>query len=136
MLDLYPAHEFSSQAELNQDTFRQLHRWFEVDAIQKMSIPDGLDNKLSEPTLPLHYGGVRARIFQVSPLISKLSLMKPNLWLCLVGAHLVSRGTIADITCVLYYYKFLPDFAQKVDRVVQEGQYYQGSAEYKQYQKN
>jgi glycosyltransferase involved in cell wall biosynthesis len=135
MLDLYPADEMNSEVKQTNPLFRQTHRWFEIESIHEKAIPTGLENLLLDQTIALHYGGVRERVFRVSPLISKFSLLKPNLWTYPVGDHLVSWGKIADVTCVLYHYKFLPNFRKKVDSVVLEQQYYKGSSEYRQYQK-
>ncbi|MEO1621019.1 MAG: glycosyltransferase family 2 protein [Cyanobacteria bacterium J06632_3] len=131
MLDMYPACEIGTQIE--PADFRKEHRWFEVDSIKKEIIPAGLENTVGNADLRLHYGGVRQRVFQVSPLISKFALIKPSFDLKPVGHHLISRAKIADISAVLYHYKFISSFSKTVARAVQEKQYYQGSAEYEKY---
>ncbi|MEL6232581.1 MAG: glycosyltransferase family 2 protein [Cyanobacteria bacterium J06627_3] len=132
MLDMYPQTAIGpQQASRN---FRAAHRWFEVNTLEPRIIPTGLQNQLSSEDLHLNYGGVRQRIFEASPLLSKFSLIKPDRYLHLVGLHLVSWAKVADISCVVYHYKFLAGFSQRVTQAIRQGQYYQGSAEYKQYQ--
>lgn len=132
MLDMYPQ---TAIAPTHLDTnFREAHHWFEVDTLAPNPIPPGLDNYLPDVALNLNYGGVRQRIFSASPLLSKFSLIKPDRYLHLVGLHLVSWATVADLSCVVYHYKFLAGFSQRVTQAIRQGQYYQGSAEYKQYQ--
>lgn len=131
MLDMYP--QTATGPTPPDANFREAHHWFEVDTLNPKPIPPGLDNHLPDSDLHLNYGGVRQRIFQASPLLSKFSLIKPDRYLHLVGLHLVSWAKIADLSCVVYHYKFLAGFSQRVTQAIDQGQYYQGSAEYKQY---
>ena len=133
MLDLYP--QGILDAQWGSVDFRQHHGWFELDSIAKKPVPAGLDNQLPETLdLQLHYGGVRKRVFGAEPLLSKFSLIKPNGLLQLVGLHLVSWARVADLSCLVYHYKFLAGFTQRVTAAVGQGQYYRGALEYRQYQ--
>ncbi len=131
MLDMYPKYPLSSDVEENQ--YMKSHCWFEVDTIEKQNISPGFENEIDFDLLKLHYGGVRKRIFDVLPLISKFSLIKPNHQLYMVRLHFVSWAKVADLTCVLYHYKFVGDFYEKVKQAVGSGQYYNNSSEYKSY---
>ncbi|WP_071516656.1 glycosyltransferase family 2 protein [Geitlerinema sp. PCC 9228] len=131
MLDMYPEHPISSDMEENQ--YIKSHYWFDIDTIEKRDIPPGLENEIDFNSVKLHYGGVRKRIFDVLPLISKFSLIKPNPKLYMVRLHFVSWAKVADFNCVLYHYKFIGNFYQKVKQAVASGQYYNNSAEYKSY---
>lgn len=132
MLDMYP--QTAIGPVYPNTNFRAAHQWFEIDTLDPKPIPPGLDNHLPSCDLHLNYGGVRQRIFGASPLLSKFSLIKPDRYLHLVGLHLVSWAKIADLSCVVCHYKFLDGFSQRVNQAIRQGQYYQGSAEYKQYQ--
>lgn len=132
MLDMYPNTAINPSQTDND--FRTEHRWFEVDTLEPKPIPPGLENSLLSDNLHLNYGGVRQRVFNASPLLSKFSLIKPDLYLHLVGLHLLSWANVADISCVVYHYKFLAGFSRRVTQAIRQGQYYQGSAEYKRYQ--
>jgi ubiquinone/menaquinone biosynthesis C-methylase UbiE len=46
----------------------------------------------------------------------------------------VDHATVADVTGVLYHYKFVPGFRTKVDDAVRTGQYAAASFEYQRYQ--
>jgi hypothetical protein len=50
------------------------------------------------------------------------------------GTHWVANARIADISCVLFHYKFLDGYFQKqAAQAVREGQYRNNSARYKRY---
>lgn len=132
MLDMYPQTAIGTSQ--TNSHFRDAHRWFEIDTLEPQPIPTGLENSLASSNLHLNYGGVRQRIFDAAPLVSKFSLIKPDRYLSLVGLHLVSWANIADLSCVVYHYKFIAGFSHRVIQAIDQGQYYQDSAEYKQYQ--
>lgn len=135
MLDMYPQSSVIGESTTGELlNFRDHHCWFEIKSLTQKPVPSGLENQLSNPEINLYSGGVRARVFSASPAVSKFSLLKPGFWLRQVGHHLVSWAKVADISTVLFHYKFLPQFADRVEQAVAEQQYYQGSAEYKQYQ--
>lgn len=135
MLDMFPRGAIQTQSNGKNLDFLQSHRWFEIADIEEKLLPSGLSNKMKDKAnLKLHYGGVRNRVFNNSPFLSKFALLKPNFRLQLVGSHLVQWANIADITCVMFHYKFLPQFTQVVDKAVREKQYYNNSSEYKRYQ--
>lgn len=134
MLDMYPNTAILTETNRELKAFRHHHTWFEVESIVKRPIPEGLDNTLANPNLKLCFGGVRQRVFNSEPLLSKFCFMKPGPKLYQVNHHLVSFAAIADISCVLLHYKFLENFPQLVQKAIAEQQYYEGSAEYKNYQ--
>ena len=109
------------------------HRSFEVDSIDRRPIPKGLKNKISNSSLKLFYGGFRKRVFNVNPCLSKFALFKPGHPTYRVGQHLVTRATIADVSCALLHYKFTGGFEAKLESALAEENYYKGSLEYKQY---
>lgn len=131
MLDMFPDGEIE---KLDKGSFRNYHRWFEVESIRRKDLPSGLSNRLANSKLKMCYGGVRDRVFGNSPTLSKFSLIKPNFRLAVVGGHLINWAHIGDIECALYHYKFLPKFSERVNVAVQEGQYFNNSSEYKRYQ--
>lgn len=135
MLDMFPCDAIQKQSHEKNSNFRHSHRWFEIASIAQKTIPSGLSNTApTESDLKLNHGGVRNRVFNNSPFISKFALLKPNIRLQLVGSHLVKWANIADINCILLHYKFLPRFIETVDKAVKEKQYYNDSSEYKRYQ--
>lgn len=135
MLDMYPAGPIEGGNQQRRDgDFLTDHCWFEIDSIQRRQIPAGLENHLSNPDLRIYFGGVRARVFQTEPYLSKFCLIRPNARLYQVNHHLVSFAKVADISAALLHYKFLNDFPRVVAKAVAEKQYFQGSAEYQRYQ--
>lgn len=83
------------------------------------------------------FGGVRKRIFDIKPLLSTFPLIKYNLKMFLSSGKHYIKGpiSIANIRACLLHFKFLNDFAEKVNAAVMHEQYWHCSAEYNMYKK-
>lgn len=93
-------------------------------------------NTLANPAIPRHVGGIRATAFD----LPEVYLIKHPLLLCdgrihLVHQHFVDHAAVADISGVLYHYKFIAGFRAKVDAAVRSRAYADGSWEYQRYQR-
>ena len=87
------------------------------------------------------YGGVRERVFTSlgalaphPPTISKIPLVK---WRAdrrfLLSAHALTPTPLAKTTGALLHFKFLSDFAQRVEKEVARGEHFGGAVEYRAY---
>lgn len=91
-----------------------------------------------------YYGGVRAELFGIRPLLTKYGLfrVRDGLWPFLItrkdprqmSSHAVVGERLADISTVFYHYKFTQSFTATVQRAVSEVSYWNNSAEYQAYQ--
>jgi glycosyltransferase involved in cell wall biosynthesis len=93
---------------------------------------------LESDEIEVFSGGIRETIFGNTALLTKFPLVfldgrvKPMDG----SAHWVDNAKIADLTCVLYHYKFLDGyFHDQAAQAVREGQYGRNSALYKKYLK-
>src|SRR5262249_35193734 len=94
-----------------------------------------MNNTLYNSRIARYQGGVRAQFFGLEsvelmkhPLMYLDGVLKP-----IEDAHTVDRARIADISCVLYHYKFVDRFIHIVEGAVRKGNYSGGSYEYKHY---
>jgi len=92
-------------------------------------------NSISNPAITVMYGGVRKALFRADVYLTKhpLLFLKRGMQPITPTAHVVCGAHIADLSCVLYHYKFIEDFAQRARQAVAEENYYLASQEYKQY---
>ena len=90
----------------------------------------------AEKNIEYFYGGIHDTFFSLSDIkLSKTPLLKPNslimpFW---ISSHSIKGGTFADISGVLYHFKFTDGLYKKAKRNVLEGNYYKNSKEYRKY---
>jgi hypothetical protein len=136
LLDMYPDVPLS-QAEYEAGTDPlMVASWFDKPSFQK---------DFAQPTyindMNVYYkgperllGGMRRRVFNINPCVSKFPLIKFNKSLFLSkGTHFIQGGLTSDMRGALLHFKFLQDFADNVEREVARGQHYRNAAEYKRY---
>lgn len=89
--------------------------------------PAGLDR--------MWVGGVRARVFGVTPWLVKYPLLRPGAGALPAPAnnHFCTGTRVADVTGVLRHYKFLAGFADQCRSAVAHGGYAGNSREYRDY---
>src|SRR5689334_10124998 len=80
------------------------------------------------------FGGMRKRVFDANPCLSKVPLVNFTKSMCLsVGTRLVEGARVSEIRGALLHFKYLQDFSDNVQREAVRGQYWQGASEYKRY---
>ena len=95
-----------------------------------------INNKINNKAIKSYKGGVRKTIFDIKPKLLKHPLIYYNKILKpFYGSHGIRNANIADISCVLYHYKFTEKFIEKIDKAIEEENYYCNSKEYKAYKK-
>jgi hypothetical protein len=134
MLELFPQSSIeywpTAISLLRQDCI-----WYDHSQLTASEYPAFLNNQLANPTMHLYKGGIRKKIFGVDALLTKHPLLyrQGGAKLSLASSHWCHHSTIADVSCVLYHYKFDGQFYQKSTWAAQSENYYQASAEYKAY---
>jgi hypothetical protein len=131
LLDLYPETSPAEVAyEAGADYFDK--KWY-FDPIESLSkaprhfyLGSGLDYRFM--------GGMRARMFGVSPCCSKFPLIRYEQGMFLTdGQHYLEGGRFSELRAVLYHFKYLQDFAHHVREESRRGQYLWAAHEYKAY---
>ena len=123
--------------------------YYDISSVRKLdylnSYPySGYSNRFQRDvqlhnTLPnseiMHYvGGIRAQLFNLPDVyLIKHPLIFMDGKVEYVHQHFVDHASIADVTGVLYHYKFVGGFAAKVDDAIANKQYAEDSGEYQHY---
>lgn len=133
MLDMYQLKYRPGDDEVFR---RRAHAYYEVDSVEKEHYPTYYKSSSSNPSVNSHWGGVRQRMFGARPCLTKHALMlRGNADRCPDNNHFAKGARAADITGVLYHYKFISGFDSIVKEAVQFGHHYNNSAEYRKYMK-
>jgi hypothetical protein len=109
--------------------------WYDHSALRKLPYNPFDGNKISNPAIMSHTGGIRLSAFDVDACLTKHSLLhkmggaRPSL----SSSQECANARIVDVTCVLFHYKFDQHFPEKCRIVAQEESYWQNSREYKAY---
>lgn len=144
MLDMLPDPSLPllSGGEL-QGPIQRSHRWYDTSSMQ--SHPFSWKDNEGTERVETYSGGVRSRIFGVSPSLTKTPLFHMNGKVrpffssyddtvpC--TSHGIAGAVLADVTGVLLHFKLLPDFSERVKVAVEEGNYHNNSSEYREYLK-
>src|SRR5215217_7790388 len=162
MLDMFPEEPLSGSGAGNfpDEPLKERHRFYDVSDISRVSIkelprlrnnmldsdaiktfsggirlPRLRNNTLESDEIELFYGGIRKTVFgdwtfnlTKFPLVFSDGRVKP-----IDGSsHWVDNARIADLTCVLFHYKFLDGyFHEQAVQAVREEQYHKNSARYR-----
>jgi hypothetical protein len=125
MKESFPCYDISAVRKLG---------YFETDAYRGERWVS--HNTVANPDIKRYVGGIRAQMFDLPDVyLIKHPLMLQDGRTRLVHQHFVDYAAVADVSGVLYHYKFAPGFGEKVNVAVREGQYAQDSWEYQRYQK-
>jgi hypothetical protein len=143
MLDMFAEEPLSGRGgNLPDEPLKERHRFYDLSNISRKNIkelPRRLrDNKLESDEIEFFRGGIRETIFGDVSFLTKFPLVFSDGRIePFVGAnHSVDNARIADLTCVLFHYKFLGEhFHKQAAQAVQEGQYWNNSFQYKNYLK-
>ena len=137
MLDMFPDAPLNAISSQINDYLPDQHRYYDIADLIRVDyyFPR---NKLPSPDLKLYHGGVRQARFaagDLGVLLSKhpLFFLDGRLKPLYVSEHSLRNGVVAEVTAVLYHYKFLANFAAQTARAVREKNYYNQSEEYQKY---
>lgn len=131
LLDLYPGTPLAKvEYRQGEDYFERDWYFDPFDSLEKAPRTfyrgSGLDFRFK--------GGVRKRLFGVSPCCSKFPLFRfaPPMFLT-DGQHYLEGGHFSALRAVLYHFKYLQDFAPHVLEEARRGQYLWAADEYNAY---
>ena len=139
MLDMFSAEPLTAVTSHVEDDLKVRYPYYDISDVTRMDyyFPR---NQLPTDEIKAYFGGIRRTLFDPQA-ETRFVLTKHPLFLLdgrikpmFVDEHFVRNGRIADVTAVLFHYKFLADFAARTARAVQEENYHTGSQDYKKYQ--
>jgi glycosyltransferase involved in cell wall biosynthesis len=141
MLDMYPDRPLTEIKYIQGTDPLQMGAWFDKSSY----IEFGAGPWYCHEWKILHQGpvrlagGVRKRLFDVAPCVSKVPLVKFRRKIALSTAtHLIQGARVADLRGALLHFKFLDDFAHKLRRdiEIEKDWHHSHAAENKAYRAN
>src|SRR5215218_8822676 len=140
MLDMFPEEPLSDrEGNLQDEPLKERHRFYDISNLKRVSIkknPRLRNNTLQSDEIETFRNGIDNTVFGTEPLRTKFPLVFTDGTIKPFdrSSHWVDNAKIADISCVLFHYKFLDGFFQKqAAQAVREGQYHNDSTRYKRY---
>jgi hypothetical protein len=136
LLDMFSDTPLDELNSAPHDDLRRKYRYYDISDITKedYALRYGRYNKASNPDITFYFGGIRRILFGTDDWLSKHPLVFcDGRVIPIRTGHDVYNAHIADITCVLYHFKFLSDFREFTRRAVREGGYFNNSQAYRQY---
>lgn len=137
MLDMFSDKSLNEITSHIDDDLKTCYRFYDISDIVRMDyyFPR---NQLPTSAIKAYFGGIRRTLF--APDDIRFVLIKHPLFFLdgkvkplFLDEHYVRGAHIADVTAVLFHYKFLADFAARTVRAVQEENYHTHSEDYKKY---
>jgi hypothetical protein len=142
MLDMFAEEPLSGggrEGNLPDEPLKERHRFYDVSNIRTENIkelPRLRNNVLESDDIEFFSGGIRSTLFRSTSLLTKFPLVFSDGRIKPFddSAHWVDNARIADLTCVLFHYKFLDEhFHKQAARAVREKNYFKNSKEYTMY---
>src|SRR5215210_2261048 len=140
MLDMFPERPLLEATGEPDEPLKVVHRFYDISGLarsKKKDQPGGLpgsNNTIGSVDIEWFSGGLRRTIFDLrGPTLTKHPLVYSDGVLEPAPPHKVRNARIADLSCVLFHYKFLKHFREQAMRAVEEGQYHRESFHYKMY---
>ena len=140
MLDMFPQ-EVSTGREGNPEAFsRESHGFYDISNLEVQSIQEHPscppDNTYASDEIEFFKAGIRGTVFGVNTALTKHPLVFSDGKVRPVdpGVHWVGNARVADLTCVLYHYKFLGDYLRELAaRTVRGQQHRRNPGAYEKY---
>ena len=138
MLDMFSEDTLANLPDAESTPLKDACNYYDLSDIAKEAYSDSEfcpHNFVSNQRIAHHKGGIRQTLFGADcsltkhPLIFLDDEIKP---MC-ESSHKIENGYIADITTVLYHFKFIDGFENLTQRAVHEENYWMDSREYKRY---
>jgi hypothetical protein len=140
MLDMFPEEPLSSRNSNQDEPLKERHRFYDISDLERMAIKEHprcpADNTYGSDEIEAFRGGIRSTLFGAATLLTKHPLVVTDGEVRPIdpGPHWAGNARVADITCVLYHYKFLDGhFHKQTAQAVREEQHHKKSDSYKKY---
>jgi len=139
MLDMFPE-EISSDTEtvISDEPLKKLHRFYDTSGVQAYDYSlfhELMDNEISNEEIEVLMGGVQRRLFKISPLLTKHSLvfLEEGVRPIDLSEHWVGGARLADFTGLLLHYKLSASLYGLVLREIEKRTYPNRHGKYDKY---
>jgi hypothetical protein len=137
MLDMFPEESVLHDARREDEPLKELHRFYDISnvTIQDYYPISGTSNTVASEEIEVYRDGIQKTLFGHHALLTKHPLMFIDEELVPIdnSSHWVGGARIADVSCVLFHYKFIGDFYERALLAVREENYARNSAKHKKY---
>ncbi len=113
MLDMFPERPISDAASNEDEPLKGVHRFYDISNVREQNYWDfpfvsGVGNVLANEEIGIYRDGIQNTLFGTLPALTKHPLIFLDGEVKPVdrSAHSVSNARVADLTCVLFHYKF------------------------------
>ncbi|MBA3473383.1 MAG: glycosyltransferase family 2 protein [Rubrobacter sp.] len=138
MLDMFPEESVLDAAAGQDEPLKEFHKFYDISNITTENYhPAGsASNTVASDEIEVYRDGINRTLFGHNNLLTKhplifiddeISPMENS------SVHWVGGARVADITCVLFHYKFIGSFHERAVRAVEEESYASNSRKYKRY---
>ena len=137
LLDMFAEQPLRRSAPATTELLKEKYVYYDLDNLSYSTFFKGT-NSISNYKIRKLSGGIRKRLFDVRPSLTKHSLFRPgntNVAPALNSSHSVTGARIADISCAFLHYKLVDGFYDFTNRAVATNSYFNNSMEYKAYQR-
>jgi len=137
MLDMFSDRPLNKWPNNNSEPLEEICKWYDVSSISKYNYGNRRAvkrSRISNHEIKIYRGGIRKKIFGHDALLIKHPLLFRSKGAKMLG-HFCGGAYIADISCVIYHYKFDSEFLKKCTLAVKRESYGGNSRAYKAYLK-
>jgi hypothetical protein len=159
MLDMFSDRALSSQISKQDEPLKELYKFYDLSNVEKkdygprrgrrsnVAANDATknygprrgrrSNVAANDDIKIHKGGIRRDLFEANFVLTKHPLMffdgevrhknNDN------GLHSIRNARVADFSCVLYHYKLVDGFRERVAQAAREENYAMATFHYKRY---
>jgi len=138
MLDMFPEKPGLYATDVKDEPLKELHKFYDISNISTQGYYTRGDasNTLASEEIEVYRDGIHKTVFGHHALLTKhpLVFVDDEIRAMEPGQHWVGNAHVADITCVLFHYKFIGDFHARALRAVRERRHASvGDAKYKKF---
>jgi hypothetical protein len=118
-LDMFPEKPVLDRADEQDEPLKKVHRFYDLSNLVRWNKQDRpkmlprFNNTLESDEVEWFAGGIRDKIFGFKPFLTNFPLVFYDGKTWPERPHYVYNARIADITCVLFHYKFVKHFRER-----------------------
>ena len=134
MLDMFSNKALGTFKSKQNENLKKNYAYYDIKTIKKKDYDRYTSNTISNKNIKHYYDGICKTIFNADifllkhPLIFLSDKISPQ-----IQAHTIANADIADFTSILFHYRFLSDFYEKVLEAVKKENYWKNSIVYKKF---
>ena len=118
MLDMFPKEPLLDRAGNPDEPLKELHRFYDISNVQRKGIREHRptrNNIYESDDIEAFHSGIRNTLFGTKPFLTKHPLMFSDGRIKPIdgSSHWVDNARVANLTCVLFHYKFLDEYFHK-----------------------